>query len=67
MQQEEAYRNIIDAIEIKQPPEYCAEYLTAQPRFTMSFEEEKFLDRYRNYNRRKAIFVSDPYDTKSAL
>ena len=61
------YRNIIDSIEIQQPPEFCAEYLIWQPRFEMSTQQEKFLERRKTYNRRKAIYVSDPYDTKSAM
>ena len=67
MQPDGVYWNVIDSIEISQPPEYCAEYLTEQPRFTMNYEQEKFLERRKTYNRRKAIFVSDPYDTKSML
>ena len=67
MQPEEANWNILDTVEVWQPPEYCAEFLTCQPRFAMNYEQDTFLDRYRNYNWRKAIFVSDPYDTKSAM
>ena len=33
----------------------------------MNYEQEKFLGRYKNLDRRKAIFISDPYDTKSAM
>lgn len=67
MQPNWAYWDIIDAIEIYQPPEYCAEYLTCQPRFQLNNVEEEFLNRYKNYNWKKAIFISDPYDTKSSL
>ena len=67
MQPNGAYWDIFDAIEIYQPPEFCAEFLTCQPKFTMNNNELDFLDRWKNYNWRKAIFVSDPYDTKSAL
>ncbi len=29
--------------------------------------QEQFLERYKKYNWKKATFVSDPYDTKSAM
>ena len=67
MQQNGSYRDLFDAIEIYQPPEFCAEYLTAQPKFQMKNNEQEFLERWKNYNRRKAVFISDPYDTKSAM
>lgn len=67
MQQNGANRDLIDAIEIYQPPEFCAEYLTAQPKFQMNNNEQEFLERWKTYNRRKAVFVSDPYDTNSAM
>jgi hypothetical protein len=67
MQPNGAYRDIFDAIEIYQPPEFCAEYLTCQPRFQMKDSEQEFMDRWKNYNRKKAVWVSDPYDTKSAM
>jgi len=61
------YWNVIDSVEIKATPQDCAEFLTCQPRFQMTNTQEKFLNRYREYNWRKAIFISDPYDTKSAM
>lgn len=33
----------------------------------MNYAQEQFLARYRKYNWRKAIFISDPYDTKAAM
>ena len=33
----------------------------------MTVAQEKFLERYKTYNRQRAIFISDPYDTKSAM
>jgi hypothetical protein len=33
----------------------------------MTKMQEDFLNRYRNYNFRKAVFIADPYDTKSAM
>lgn len=67
MQQNWAYWDIFDAVEVSQPPEYCAEYLSCEPRFEMTNTQQEFLDRWKNYNRRKAVFIDDPYDTKSAL
>ena len=59
--------NIIDAIEIQSNPEDCARYLTAQPTTVLTYNQEQFLSRYRKYNWKKAIFIADPYDTKSAM
>lgn len=67
MQPNNHFIDIIDCIEILQPPEYCAEYLRWQPRFIMSYAEEQFLKRFQTYNTHKAIYISDPYDTKSAM
>lgn len=67
MQPDGVYWNIIDAIEIEQPPEYCAEFLSLKPSFQMTRQQEEFLGRWMQYNWRKAIYVSDPYDTKSAM
>lgn len=58
---------IIDSVEISSWPADCADFLTCQPKFQMTTVQEKFLERYKNYNRKKATFVSDPYDTKSAM
>lgn len=59
--------NIIDAIEIESWPLDCAYFLSAQPRIMLNYAQEQFLERYKKYNWRKAIFISDPYDTKSAM
>lgn len=67
MQPEAHYFNIIDAIEVYQPPKKCAEFLVCQPKFQMTQPQEEFLQRYKYCNRQQAIFISDPYDTKSAL
>jgi len=67
LQPEGVYWNILDAIELTSTPQDCAEYLTCQPKFQMNTSQEKFLERYKQYNWRKAIFIADPYDTKSAM
>lgn len=67
MQPQDQYWNIIDAIEVRQTPENCAEFLACVPKFQMNDMEEAFQARYRTYLRQRAIFVSDPYDTMSAL
>ena len=61
------YINIIDTLEVQRPPEHCAELLACKPTFMMTDAESKFLERWKNYNYRKAMYISDPYDTKSAM
>ena len=67
IQPEDHYFNVIDAIEVQCTPLDCAEFLSCQPKFALTYNQEQFLSRYKKYNRRKAIFIADPYDTKSAL
>ncbi len=67
IQPEDHYFNIIDSLEINVTPEQCAEFLSCQPRFVMSMVQENFLQRWKTYNRQKAVFISDPYDTKVAM
>lgn len=59
--------NIIDAVEIASWPSDCAEFLSCEPKFILNTQQEKFLERYRTYNWKKATFIADPYDTKSAM
>jgi hypothetical protein len=33
----------------------------------MTTPQEQFLERYKDYNWKRATFISDPYDTKSAM
>lgn len=44
-----------------------AEFLSCKPKFQVSNEQIRFLDRYKQYNWQKATFISDPYDTHSTL
>ena len=61
------YWNCLDYIEFRSTPEDIASYLSCQPRMQLSDNQIKFLERYKQYNWRKAIFVSDPYDTTVAM
>lgn len=67
MQPDNQYRNIIDSVSIQNTPENCAEFLRCQPKFNMNTMQERFLARYKNYNRQRAVFIADPYDTMSAM
>jgi len=67
MQPEDQYMNIIDSIELFITPQNCAEFLSGQPRFELTDSQLRFLERYKKYNRQKAIFIADPYDTMSAM
>lgn len=47
-----------------------AEFMTGKPKATLTNLTDNhlvFLDRYRTYNRQKATFIDDPYDTHSRL
>lgn len=52
---------------MKATPEDMASFLTCQPKGEISNNQYEFLERYKNYNWRKATFISDPYDTKVAM
>ena len=67
MQPDWVYWNVINCLELQKTPEECAEFLSCQPKFVLTYSQEKFLNAYKTYNWRKALFVSDPYDTKSAM
>lgn len=59
--------DIIDSIEINCSVTDIAEYLSCQPKFQMTDAQLEFLERYKLYNWKKAIFISDPYDTHSTM
>lgn len=59
--------DIIDAVEVYSTPEDCAEFLRCTPKHQISDEENDFLQRYQTYNRQRATWISDPYDTMSKL
>ena len=61
------YINVIDSIEMNCSVTDMAEYLSLSPKWWLSTLEMKFLERYKKYNPKKAIYVSDPYDTHSTL
>ena len=48
-----------------------AYFMTGQPQIdlvkNLNNNQMAFVDRYKNYDWRRATFISDPYDTKSAL
>jgi hypothetical protein len=44
-----------------------AEFMACKPSFQMDDEQLDFQARYRNYNWQKATFITDPYDTYSAM
>lgn len=61
------YWNIIDALEMKATPEDMASFLACNPKWALETYQYNFLERYKNYNWRKATFISDPYDTHVAM
>lgn len=62
-----AYRNIIDCIEYRSTPIDSANFLWATPKMQLNDLMIEFMDRYKEYDYKRATFVSDPYDTKSAM
>lgn len=61
------YRNIIDYVEYNSTPEDSAYFLWGTPKMVMNNIMIEFLDRYKKYDYKRAIFIADPYDTKSAM
>jgi len=65
------YWDIIDAIEVQTNPLDMANYMVGQPKIdlvkVLTANQLAFRDRYVNYDWRRATFIGDPYDTKSAL
>lgn len=66
-----AYWDIVDTIEVQTNPLDMAYFMTGQPQIdlvkNLNWNQLAFVDRYKNYDWRRATFISDPYDTKSAL
>lgn len=62
-----AYRNIIDYVEYNSTPEDSAYFLWGQPKMLLDNQMNDFFNRYREYDYKRAIFIADPYDTKSAM
>lgn len=67
MQPDWIYWNIIDYIEYNSTPEDSAYFLKWQPKMVITDTMAEFLNRYKTYNYMRAVFIADPYDTKSAL
>ena len=44
-----------------------AEYCITQVKFQLNNSQLDFLDRYKKYNWKRAVFIADPYDTHSTL
>ena len=61
------YWDIIDSIEINCDIPEMADFLTCTPKFSLKDNELAFLQRYKEYNWRTAVFVSDPYDTHTRI
>lgn len=61
------YWNIIDYVEFNSTPEDSAYFLRGTPKMQVTDIMNRFMERYKTYNYKKAIFISDPYDTKSAM
>lgn len=66
-QVDEAYRNIIDCVEYHSTPEDSAYLLRGTPKMQLNDIMYQFLERYKNYDYKRAIFIADPYDTMSAM
>jgi len=67
IQPDGVYWNIVDYIEYNSTPEDSAYFLTCQPKMQIEDIMYRFLERYSKYNWKKAVFIADPYDTKSAM
>ena len=59
--------NIIDYIEYNSTPEDSAYFLRGTPKMLVNDHMSEFLGRYLQYHYKRAIFISDPYDTKVAM
>ena len=66
-QQNGVYWNIIDCIEFRSTPIDSAHYLRATPKMQMNNIMDEFMNRYKEYDYTRATFISDPYDTMSAM
>ena len=61
------YWNIIDSIEINCSIPDMANYMAWAPKMELTDSQFQFLERYRNYNWKRATFISDPYDTHTKI
>jgi len=59
--------DIIDSIAMNWSVTDMAEFMACIPKFQMDDEQLDFQARYKTYNRQKATFITDPYDTYSTL
>lgn len=59
--------DIIDSISMNWSVTDMAEFMACKPSFKMDDAQLDFQARYRNYNWQKATFITDPYDTNSAM
>jgi hypothetical protein len=41
--------------------------MSTHPTTILGYTQEKFLERYKDYNRKKGVFIGDPYDTEVAM
>jgi hypothetical protein len=66
-----SFWDIVDTIEVQTNPLDMAHFMASQPQIdlvkNLNNNQMAFLDRYKEYDWRRATFISDPYDTKSAL
>ena len=67
LQQNGNYLDIIDACEINCTPINAAHLCVAQPKCELNDAQYAFYQRYKDYDWRMWTYVSDPYDTKSAM
>ena len=67
MQIDGANWNIIDYCEINSTPQDTASLLVCGPKCMLNNNQLAFLERYKKYNWKRATFIADPYDTKSAM
>ncbi len=59
--------DIIDSIAMNGSVTDMAEFMAWIPKFKMDDEQLAFQERYKEYNWKRATFVTDPYDTYSTL
>ena len=59
--------NIIDYCEINSTPQDTAALMSWQPKCELNNAQYAFFNRYKNYLWQRWTFISDPFDTKSAM
>lgn len=67
MQPNGVYRDLIDYVEFKATPEDSANFLRGTPKNQISDIQVMFMNRFTQYNYKRAVRISDPYDTKTAM